>query len=464
VVTAARERFGNGNGGFFGGYRARISPARSIATPAIASGAVIFGGGFGSYEIYALDAATGTLRWQSRTRDDGPTAAVVIDEVVLFSTESCTLLAVDITSGALLWEKWLGDPLLAQPAAAGSRVVIVYPSIRTHKLGAFDIRSGERLWQTKTGHDVITAPVISDGHVYLTTYGGVVSCIDIATGDLRWRRAMHATSAPFVYEGHVYVAQREGDDVARRDAWTHAPVGVQERTSWVQAQDGGTAGASSPKHAAYLRPDWGHHRKMEFAKGDAAVGFAQAPAAANMDAVQRLIGEAHVSRAFRFQGSRPVVTMGVMFETTGDCLEAKEVATGRLLWSWDNATPEEGERRLTPPAVANGRVLIGTWDGRVISFDAWSGRTRWQVDVGGPCHWQPVMSGGRVFAGLEDGSLVAFETDDPKDDGWPMWGGGPGHNGSCSWEAMSPGGITFTANDRSTMSSAAHKRRTRVVH
>jgi len=38
------------------------------------------------------------------------------------------------------------------------------------------------------------------------------------------------------------------------------------------------------------------------------------------------------------------------------------------------------------------------------------------------------MSGGRIFAGLEDGTLTAFETGDPKDDGWPMWGGGPAHN------------------------------------
>jgi hypothetical protein len=39
------------------------------------------------------------------------------------------------------------------------------------------------------------------------------------------------------------------------------------------------------------------------------------------------------------------------------------------------------------------------------------------------------MARGRVFAGLEDGSLVSFKTNAPLDDGWPMWGGGPGHNG-----------------------------------
>jgi len=53
----------------------------------------------------------------------------------------------------------------------------------------------------------------------------------------------------------------------------------------------------------------------------------------------------------------------------------------------------------------------------------------WDVPVRAPCHWQPVVSDGWVFAGLEDGSLVGFRTGDELDDGWPMWGGGPGHNG-----------------------------------
>jgi hypothetical protein len=42
------------------------------------------------------------------------------------------------------------------------------------------------------------------------------------------------------------------------------------------------------------------------------------------------------------------------------------------------------------------------------------------------------MANGRVSAGLEDGSVVSFETGDVHDDGWPMWGGSPGHNGAAS--------------------------------
>ena len=76
-----------------------------------------------------------------------------------------------------------------------------------------------------------------------------------------------------------------------------------------------------------------------------------------------------------------------------------------------------------------GFMLAGTWDGRILSWDAAAGAIVWEVEVGAPCHWQPVMAGGWVYAGLEDGSVVAFDTRDPACDGWPMWGGGAGHNG-----------------------------------
>jgi outer membrane protein assembly factor BamB len=167
---------------------------------------------------------------------------------------------------------------------------------------------------------------------------------------------------------------RQASEVPASDARSSSRVAATpwEQTSYFQAHNGAAAGATVRKEAAaaYLNSKWGQRRKARFGQDDAAFGFAQTPAAAKMHAVQDLVGEAHVSRAFRFQGSRPTVSNGVLFETTGDRLEAIDLASGQRLWSWDNARSEEGERRLTPQAVANNRVLVGTWDGRVISFDA----------------------------------------------------------------------------------------------
>src|SRR5215470_19315134 len=100
----------------FDGWRVVLEPRQGVPTPAVCRGRLFVGGGFGSYDFFALDAATGAQAWHLRTTDDGPTAAVLSDGFVVFNTESCTLEVVDAMSGRVVWEKWLGDPLMAQPA------------------------------------------------------------------------------------------------------------------------------------------------------------------------------------------------------------------------------------------------------------------------------------------------------------------------------------------------------------
>ena len=402
----------------FRGWRCRVTSGRSVPTPTASGERVFFGGGFGSYEVHAVDARSGTPVWKFGTRDDGPTALVASGGVVAFNTESCTLHVVDARDGRPIWEKWLGDPLLAQPAIGADRVLMAFPRGGTHWLAAFDVESGALRWETSIGHDVITVPVVTEGHVYISTFDGSVRSIDLADGRVRWERAMNATSAPWVYRGEVYVARRSVEEAA---PW--------ERTSSWDARAGDSRSEFRKKASPYLSENWGARRKVQSARVDASVGFGHAPAAAKLGHVSRLIGERGVARTWRFQGSRPVVVDRVLYETTGDRLEACDVTTRASLWTWSAARGVEGERRLTPPAVARGRVLAGTWDGRILAWDASDGTVLWEVRVGAPCHWQPIMADGWVYAGLEGGSVVAFDTKDAACEGWPMWGGGPGHNG-----------------------------------
>ena len=70
------------------GWRVVIPGNRPLATPAVADGRVFLGGGFGSNEFYAFDAATGQKLWTYRTNDDGPSAAVVHSSPSMSSTET----------------------------------------------------------------------------------------------------------------------------------------------------------------------------------------------------------------------------------------------------------------------------------------------------------------------------------------------------------------------------------------
>lgn len=53
------------------GWRLVIPGRRPIATPAYYGGMLFVGGGYGSYEFYALDALTGKPIWIFKTGDDG---------------------------------------------------------------------------------------------------------------------------------------------------------------------------------------------------------------------------------------------------------------------------------------------------------------------------------------------------------------------------------------------------------
>src|SRR5262249_19303101 len=82
-----------------------------------------------------------------------------------------------------------------------------------HRLGCFTLREGRPLWETRVDHDVITAPVVAEGKVYFSTFDGMVWCLDPNTGKVEWTQQLQATSAPWVYQGEVFVAHR--DDAAR---------------------------------------------------------------------------------------------------------------------------------------------------------------------------------------------------------------------------------------------------------
>lgn len=84
----------------------------------------------------------------------------------------------------------------------------------------------------------------------------------------------------------------------------------------------------------------------------------------------------------------PVVADGVMY-TTGafSIVYALDARSGKLLWKYDPKVPREragnaccdvGNRGV---ALRNGKVYVGSFDGRLIALDAKSGRKIWQTDT-----------------------------------------------------------------------------------
>jgi outer membrane protein assembly factor BamB len=426
--------------GLRNGWKVTIPGGRPLATPAAADGRLFLGGGFGSYDFYALDAATGHVVWQYQTEDDGPTAAVVHKGRVAFNTESCELEILS-TAGRQLWKKWLGDPLMSMPAMAGGHVYQVYPDSRgdrRHYLAAFDLADGREVWKQPLPGEIITAPVLAEGHVYLAHLDGTLSCFRQHDGANVWQEAKSATSSPMIWEGECYFSRRK--EVLAPRGGAQVPQQMEELARRGQ----GAAGATSSFPGTLGTADYLDHEKRRFRSphyaaceaADAGVGFAFLKGDAKMEQAQKHLGHGHVSGLWAYQGSKPFVWRGRVYSAVGDTLHCADPRTQEVFWKKRlyerHEEAEVLDNLLTPPAVVNGQLFVGTIPGEVCCLSAETGEVLWRDALDEPVIFQPAVVGGRVYAATGAGSLFAIETGDPRDDGWPMWGGSAAHNGTHS--------------------------------
>ena len=408
-------------------WRVKVPGNRPLATPAVVDGMVYVGGGFGSYEFYAFDAETGRPAWAIRVSDDGPTAAVVAEGVVAFNTESCTLFVVDAKRGHMLWSRWLGDPLMSQPAIGDGKVFMAYPSGRGHQLIALGLKDGAEKWTAPIAGDIISAPVVYKDSVYLSTFDGTVYRFRMRDGSLVWNKDFRATSAPWLYKDQVFVSQREeGGDKRPLEG-----VGRMENGKGKQNQ---AQGAWRKRDAPYLDANVqrGSKYSTEQKANDSSVGFATAPAAAKVGAAEANVGQGTVQGLWEFQGSRPCVVNGRLFLTQGDQVVALNPDTGAELWVRDltGDLAKIGGHLAAPPSPAGNKLYLATATGQIVVLAQDKGRVLMTIEIGSPMRFQPSLAKGRLFIGTTEGYLIGINLKDNSADGWTMWGGGPTHNGS----------------------------------
>jgi Ca-activated chloride channel family protein len=411
------------------GWKVSIPGGHALATPAVVGDTVFVGGGFGSYEFYAFDAKSGNARWAIKVSDDGPTAAVVADDKVVFNTESCTLFVVDAHSGKQLWSRWLGDPLMSQPAVADGTIYMAYPGgDGRHHLVALALADGKTRFDRAIAGDIISAPVVDGDSVYLTTFDGTVYRYERQSGKLAWQSKMNATSAPFIFHGQVHVAQ--GRVVAGKDGKREKEEAFRTLTVEGRLQDAVKARKAAPYLEGTVQDRSGYAAEQSAA--DSSVGFGGgAPATAKSHEAKANIGQGTVRGLWEFQGSRPLVVGKANYSTQGDSILAIEADSGLPLWTHRLAgdVAKVGGHLAAPPSYAGGKLVVAGTSGDVIGYDAQSGKELFRYGLREEIRFQPALAGGSIFVGTTRGTLVCIATGDHSLDGWTMWGGGPRHNG-----------------------------------
>ncbi len=227
---------------------------RVTSSPAVSAGMVYFGSYDGTF--YALDAASGQMKWKFQTGGERRFAArhihgiqpaaetmpdpfdfylsspAVWNGAVYFGSGDGNVYAVDAASGALKWKFKTGDVVHASPAIADG---VVFIGSWDSFFYALDAATGKEKWRFKTGEDheiynqvgIQSSAAVSDGVVYFGCRDSNFYALDVATGQKKWtfnNKGSWVIASPAVHDGKVYFATSDSALFYALDARSGAPV------------------------------------------------------------------------------------------------------------------------------------------------------------------------------------------------------------------------------------------------
>jgi outer membrane protein assembly factor BamB len=193
-----------------------------LSSPALGGRAVYFGSGDGN--VYALDAATGDLRWKFKTGDVVHASPAYADGVVFVGSWDSYFYAIDASSGAEKWRFHGGEDPAAhnQVGFQSSPAVVngvVYTGCRDSNLYAIDAATGREKWRFNNGGSwVISSPAVARGKVIFgTSDTSLYLVLDAETGKpiVQQQSKAFVFSSPSVAGSVVFVGVLNGTLEAR---------------------------------------------------------------------------------------------------------------------------------------------------------------------------------------------------------------------------------------------------------
>jgi outer membrane protein assembly factor BamB len=179
----------------------------TVSSPAVAGGRVFVGG---LYDVYALDAVSGQLRWKFEISGGVKSSPAVAGGMVFIGSGQVDnhVYALDAVSGQLRWKFETGGGVWGSPAVAGG---IKFLGIGEERWGVFvgsgdgdnhvyalDAASGHLWWKAEAGgrdrdgrsRGVESSPAVAGGGVFAGSNDGHVYALDAASGHLWWKASL----------------------------------------------------------------------------------------------------------------------------------------------------------------------------------------------------------------------------------------------------------------------------------
>ncbi|MFE2898904.1 PQQ-binding-like beta-propeller repeat protein [Streptomyces albidoflavus] len=337
-----------------------------------------------SFEVHALDVATGRRRF--KTRDVAWSMAVADGRI--HASDGPTLYALDAADGSDLWRMPTDAWVYSLRADRGT----VVTGTRGGGVQAWEAANGEKLWEltgAQTDFETPEAgPVVHDGTVYVWQ-DARLRALEARTGQERWSYPIGDAASC----GGVPVRLTQASD-----GYVYVAAGTRALAIDVL---GGHVRWHFESPAVFLSPP-------AFAPGPAVTGGGvyltdYLGTVYALDATDgrdrwRIATEAR-------SATEPVlVSGGHVHVGSGKGLYTLDAVTGTPKWRF-----QAGGEVIGSPVAAGGRIHFGSADHCLYTLDAAGGQLRWKLATGGEITGTPVVHGNVVYACSKDRCVYALD-------------------------------------------------------
>lgn len=385
-----------------------------------------------SCTIFVLEVETGKLRWAHWLGDPMMSAPAVADgrvftaypasraeEEITFPLKedlkaedsepeprlspTYQLACLDVRSGQILWRHWLDGDCISAPVAVGAQV---WAATLPGTLYRFQATTGEIVgaWHARA----TSAPVVSVDTLFFSKRSDLPACAiseAVAAFDLRERSLAYLAAdrlAPYLDPA----VQAISDATRQADTF--------ESKNGIPGGFGG--GFYAVEDDVKSSPDADQEEKPT-PEPYAAPKTANMPAPDALGGQQRLaagnFGLGNVSTIQAYHGSRVVAVGDRNFNCMGDELLCTDAATGQVQWTLklDGDLERLGGHLAAPPVAADGDLFVALVVGDVIRVDAATGRVKQRYAFGTTLRFPPVVANGRLYVGTQDGKIHCRKVD-----------------------------------------------------
>ncbi len=177
-------------------------PAVIRSSPAGDDSTVVFG--CDDHKLYAVNAASGTLRWSAATRGSIVASPSVADRKVLVGSLDSSFYAFGLDSGDLVWQQPLGSRIFGSQAVARGRV---YAGTSGGDVFCLDMLDGSVIWKSSLKSIVSTTPMVSDTVVYVGCGDKKIYALSGSSGSILWSGDLQgrARGTPLAWNGFLVV-------------------------------------------------------------------------------------------------------------------------------------------------------------------------------------------------------------------------------------------------------------------